>query len=90
MLLSPSSPKPMAENCTGKKSDLWLKLVLENVLTPSIGCLGIFGNCVAIDTLRHPTIKTTFNQSLVCLAICEILFLIMMIFDQFVDHENTY
>ena len=54
MLLSPSSPKPMAENCTGKKSDLWLKLVLENVLTPSIGCLGIFGNCVAIDTLRHP------------------------------------
>ena len=79
MLLSPSSPKPMAEKCTRKKSDLWLKLVLENVLTPSIGCLGIFGNCVAIDTLRHPTIKTTFNQSLVCR---DILFLVMMILNQ--------
>ena len=80
----------MTENCTEENSFFWLKFWLEKLLTPIIGCMGIFGNCVAIHTLRHPTIKTKFNQSLVCLAICDILFLVMMISDQFVDHENTY
>ena len=80
----------MTGNCTDENFVSWFEFWLEKVLTPTFGSMGIFGNCMAIHRLKNPTLKTTFNQSLVCLAICDILFLVMMIFDQFVDQENMY
>ena len=80
----------MGGNCTESNTVIWSKFWLEQFLTPIIGCFGIFGNCMAIYTLRHPTMKTTFNQSLVCLAICDSLFIFVMLIDQFVDPNNFY
>ena len=63
---------------------------LEKVLIPIVGSLGLVGNGIAIRNMRNPVIKTTFNQSLITLALCDWIFLAMMIIDQIIDKTNFF
>jgi hypothetical protein len=78
----------MMNNSSGEMLAVWAEFWLERVSIIPLGCLGLVGNCIAVFTLRHPTSKTTFHQSLVALAICDVLFLLMILIDQVVDQSS--
>lgn len=78
----------MGGNCTEPNFVVWSNFWLQQISVPVFGTLGIFGNCIAVMTLRHPTLKTTFHQSLTALAICDIWLLIMMLIDQIINKTN--
>ena len=63
--------------------------LLERYLIPSIGCMGLMGNLTAIFILRCPQLKSTFHQSLLTLAICDILFLFFILADIIIDMKNV-
>ena len=64
--------------------EVWARFILEEVSIPVVGSVGLVGNLAAIVVLSHPDMKNTFNQSLITLAVFEILFLILLI----CDHAN--
>ena len=80
----------MTNNATGEILAVWAQFWLETVSIFPLGCLGLVGNTIAVLTLRHPTIKTTFHQSLVSLAIFDVIFLFMILTDQIVDKTNLF
>ena len=80
----------MTYNSTGEKVAVWAQFWLETVSIFPLGYLGLVGNTIAVLTLRHPTIKTTFHRSLVALAICDVLFLLMVLTDQIVDKTSLF
>ena len=55
--------------------------VVENVMIPVLGSVGIVGNVLAILVLKNPDMKSTFHQSLIALASCDIVFLSLMLLD---------
>ena len=55
--------------------------ILEEVCIPVVGSVGLVGNLAAIVVLSHPDMKPTFHQSLITLAVFEILLLILLICD---------
>ena len=59
--------------------ELWVSFILREVSIPLVGSVGVVGNLAAIIVLIHPDMKSTFHQSLVTLAVFEILFLILQI-----------
>ena len=63
--------------------------LLEKYLIPIIGCLGLLGNLTAIFILKCPQLKSTFHQSLLTLAICDILFLFFILADIIIDMQNV-
>ena len=65
--------------------EVWAKFILEEVSIPVVGSVGLLGNLAAIVVLSHPDMKSTFHQSLISLAIFEILFLILLICDHAMD-----
>ena len=65
--------------------EIWAKFILEEVSIPLVGSVGLLGNLAAIVVLSHPDMKSTFNQSLITLAIFEITFLVLLISDHAVD-----
>jgi hypothetical protein len=80
----------MTYNSTGEKVAVWTQLWLETVSILPLGSLGLIGNCIAVLTLRWPALKTTFHQSLVALAICDVMFLFMILTDQIVDKTSLF
>ena len=60
---------------------IWTNYVLENIATPTFCVVGLLGNIVAIIILRNPRMKSTFHQSLVALAACDIMFLSLILID---------
>ena len=78
------------ENCSCLENllDSWTGHI-ETYLVPSIGCLGLLGNITAIVVLRSPQLKSTFNQSLLTLAICDIIFLFFIMADIVVDVQHV-
>ena len=78
----------MTNNTTGEILAVWAKFWLETVSIIPLGCLGLVGICIAVLTFRHPTSKTTFHQSLVELAICDVLFLLILLTDEIVDQSS--
>ena len=76
------------ESCIFQEEDIyqdrdtlhWSVLVLEETMIPLVGTLGLIGNLVSILVLRRPDMKSTFNQSLIMLAVVDILILINFIF----------
>ena len=65
--------------------EIWANYLLEEVSIPLVGSVGLPGNLAAIVVLSHPDMKSTFNQSLITLAIFEITFLVLLISDHAVD-----
>ena len=65
--------------------EIWSNYLLEGVSIPLVGSVGLLGNLAAIVVLSHPDMKSTFNQSLITLAIFEITFLVLLISDHAVD-----
>ena len=65
--------------------ELWTKFILEELSIPLVGVAGLIGNLAVIVVLSHPDMKSTFNQSLISLAVFEILFLILLICDHATD-----
>ena len=80
----------MTYNSTGENLAVWAQFWLETVSILPLGSLGLVGNCIAVLTLRRPTLQTTFHQSLVALAICDVMFLIMILTDQIIDQTSLF
>ena len=80
----------MTYNSTGEQVAVWAQFWLETVSILPLGALGLVGNCFALLTLRRPTLKTTFHQSLVSLAICDVMFLFMILTDQIIDKTSLF
>ena len=59
----------------------WAEFILREVSIPVVGSVGLVGNLAAIVVLSHPDMKSTFHQSLITLAVFEILLLILLICD---------
>ena len=75
------------ENCSCEESllEVLSKLWLSDVLFPLVCSLGVLGNLVALLVLRSPEMKSTFHQSLLTLAACDIIFLGVTLCDHYVD-----
>ena len=75
------------ENCSCEEPtvETLSRLVLRDFLLPLVSGMGIMGNLVAIIVLRCPEMKSTFHQSLLMLAICDMLFLGLTLHEHFVD-----
>ena len=82
-------PQLLAENCSCPENLLntWSSQ-LEAYLVPGIGCLGLLGNITAILVLKCPQLKSTFHQSLLTLAICDIIFLFFVMADTIIDTQH--
>ena len=65
-----------------------LNFVVENVMIPVLGSVGIVGNILAILVLKKPEMKSTFHHSLMALASCDIMFLTLMLMD-YTQYLNT-
>ena len=73
-----------SNNCTACQKiplEIWTSFLVENVLIPVLSGLGLVGNILAIVVLRNPGMKSTFHQSLIALASCDIMFLSLIILD---------
>ena len=83
------TPTMMPANCSCPENlfNTWSGL-LEKYLIPITGCLGLLGNFTAIFILRCPQLRSTFHQSLLTLAICDILFLFFNLADIIIDQQN--
>ena len=66
-----------SDDCSGNSDneESWTKLLLENIAIPTLCIVGFAGNFVTIRILRRPSMKSTFNHSLIVLATIDILFL---------------
>ena len=80
-----------ADNCSCPENilDTWSSR-LEDILIPSIGSLGLIGNLAAIFVLKRPELKSTFHQSLLTLALCDIILLVFILGDMVVDVNSVY
>ena len=67
------------------QEDVWAKFIVVKLSVPLVGSVGLLGNLAAIVVLSHPDMKSTFNQSLIALAVFEIIFLVLFLF---CDHGN--
>jgi len=52
---------------------------IYQIMIPLVATFGFIGNLISILVLRRPEMKSTFNQSLVMLAVVDILFVISVI-----------
>ena len=70
--------EPSNCSCPVSQSDteVWAKFIMEEVSIPLVGSVGLLGILAAIVVLSHPDMKSTFHQSLITLAVFEILFLL--------------
>ena len=68
-----------AENCTvcpRLPLQIWTNYMVENIAIPSFCGIGLLGNI-----LRTMRMKSTFHQSLIALAACDIMFLSLVLVD---------
>ena len=77
-------------NCLHHPMITWTNYILQAVLIPLICILGIVGNIVAIIILGNPRMKSTFHQSLIALATCDIMFLFLIINDFLADKLYSF
>ena len=94
-MLEENNSEFSAENsncsCEDSEEDYWAKLVFEEVLIPCVGSLGLVGNIAAIFVLKRPDMKSTFHQSLLTLAVLDIIFVSIIICDHSLDLDSqTY
>ena len=75
-----SSPQTKCPN-SSKNADIWLK----NIAIPWVTLVGLFGNGIAIVSISYRKMKSTFHQSLIALSMCDILFLIVVLFDNYLN-----
>jgi hypothetical protein len=95
MNVTPTEPNisevTTAYNCSCPVNilDTWSSM-LEDIFIPSIGSLGLIGNLAAIFVLKCPELKSTFHQSLLTLAMCDIILILFILGDKVVDVNNVY
>ena len=82
----------LKESCILQEEDRdtlhWSILVFEETMVPLVGTLVLFGNLVSILVLKRPEMKSTFNQSLIMLAVVDILILVTFIFMFSIDLQS--
>ena len=65
-----------------KSSKPWPTYILQYVETPIFCLLGIAGNSLSIVVFQNPLLKkSTFHQTLISLAVCDLLFLGFILID---------
>ena len=77
-------------SCPTVQVVVWAKYILEEVSIPVVGTVGLLGNLAAIIVLSHPDMKSTFHQSLITLAVFEIMFLLLVICDHALDISSQF
>ena len=77
-------------SCPLSEEDVWAKFILEEISIPVVGTVGLLGNLAAIVVLSHPDMKSTFHQSLITLAVFEIMFLLLVICDHALDISSQF
>ena len=75
--------KNNCSTCTQVPIVHYTNLYIERVTLPSIGAIGFIGNIVAIVIICKRYRKSTFHQSLLNLAVIDILFVSIVISDVF-------
>ena len=83
----------VTENCTSCTKlplHIWTNYILQNVAIPAFCILGLVGNILSMIILRNTGVKSTFNQSLVGLAVCDIMFLSLVLIDFSSDFAHTF
>ena len=70
-------------NCpySSQNAAIWLK----NIAIPWVALVGLFGNIIAIVSINYQKMKSTFHQSLIALSVCDILFLIVVFLDNYLN-----
>jgi hypothetical protein len=82
------SSKTQNCSCAESVEDYWAQFVFEDVLIPLVGTVGIIGNIAATIVLRTPDMKSTFHQSLLTLAVLDIMYLSIIICDHSLDLDS--
>merc|ERR1712105_381046 len=76
-----------SDNCSCLETP-WVTVTnywISDILLPIFCTAGIFGNLLAVFILKHPETETKFHQSLLTLAICHILLMIVILTEHFAD-----
>ena len=66
-----------------------LVATVDKNLIPAIGGFGILGNIISILVFQSSRLKSTFYQSLLTLAVCDILLLVFIMIDATVSYDNV-
>ena len=93
VFLSPNMEDWMGENCllcARLTAIIWTNYVLQTLVIPLCCVLGIVGNSLAIIILTNPRMKSTFHQSLIALAACDIMFLCLIMNDFLADKLYSF
>ena len=62
-------------SCTSKTVLTWTVWVVDDIAIPVLSIIGIVTNILAVIVLYKAKTKSTFHQSLIALAICDVTFL---------------
>ena len=65
------------------------EVILVDLSVPLVGSVGLLGNLATIVVLSQPDMKSTFHQSLISLAVFEILYLLSLICEHVVDSRTA-
>ena len=78
------------ENCSCASSLVltMTSLYMDRVALPTVGVLGVAGNAAAIGIICKRSGRSTFHQSLITLAVIDILFVSIIICDTFCDTSS--
>ena len=81
-IITPTSSSPQTK-CPNSRQNtgIWLK----KIAIPWVALVGLFGNVIAVVSIIYQKMKSTFHQSLIALSVCDILFLIVVLIDKYVD-----
>ena len=66
-----------------------VKYILETILLPIFGVLGVFGNLASIKLIMKSRAKSTFHDSLISLAVIDTVFIILMIMQYSTDLSRS-
>ena len=62
-------------SCSSKAVLTWTVWLVDNIAIPVLSTVGILTNTLAVIILYKSKKKSTFHQSLIALAICDVMFL---------------
>ena len=65
-------------------------LYMDRVALPTVGVMGVAGNVAAIGIICRRDRRSTFHQSLITLAVIDILFISILICDTFCDTSSAF
>ena len=75
-------------SCTSKAALTWTVWVVDNIAIPVLSTIGVVTNILAVIVLYKAKKKSTFHQSLIALAVCDVMFLSFILLSYVKDTNN--